>query len=45
MLREQHLRKIEECLTEAIAAARIAGMTDEELLFTLETLIQVTAEE
>ena len=45
MLREQQLRKIEECLTEAIAAARIAGMTDEELLFTLETLIQVTAEE
>ena len=45
MLREQHLRKIEECLTEAIAAARIAGMTDEELLFTLETLSQVTAEE
>lgn len=45
MLREQHLRKIEECLTEAIAAARIAGMTDEELLVTLETLIQVTAEE
>ena len=45
MLREQHLRKIEECLTEASAAARIAGMTDEELLFTLETLIQVTAEE
>lgn len=45
MLREQHLRKIEECLTEAIAAARIAGMTDEELLFTLKTLFQVTAEE
>jgi len=45
MLREQHLRKIEECLSEAIAAARIAGMTEEELIFTLKTLIQVTAED
>lgn len=45
MLREQHLRKIEDCLSEAIAAARIAGMTEEELVLTLKTLIQVTAEE
>lgn len=45
MLREQHLRKVEDCLSEAIAAARIAGMTEEELIVTLETLIQVMPEE
>lgn len=45
MLREQHLRRIEECLSEAIAAAKIAGMTEEELIVTLKTLIQVTGEE
>ena len=40
MLREQHLRKVEECLTEAIQAAKIAGMSGEELSKTLETLIR-----
>lgn len=45
MLREQHLRKVEDCLSEAIAAARVAGMTEEELIVTLETLIQVMPEE
>lgn len=45
MLREQHLRRIEECLSEAIAAAKIAGMTEEELIVSLKTLIQVTGEE
>lgn len=39
MLREQHLRKVEECLTEAIAAAKIAGMTGQELTETLDTLL------
>lgn len=39
MLREQHLRKVEACLTEAIQAARIAGMTGQELKETLEALL------
>lgn len=40
MLREQHLRKVEECLTEAISAAKIAGMTGQELAETLDTLLR-----
>lgn len=40
MLREQHLRRVEECLTEAISAAKIAGMTEQELVETLETLLR-----
>ena len=32
MLREQHLRRVEEALLEAIQAAQIAGMTDRETL-------------
>ena len=39
MLREQHLRKVEACLSEAIQAARIAGMTGQELKDTLEALL------
>lgn len=45
MLREQHLRKTEELLLEAIAAAEIAGMTDEELKNTLDTLLRLKSEE
>ena len=41
MLREQHLRKVEEALQEAIAAAKIAGMSDTELKETLETLLAI----
>lgn len=41
MLREQHLRRVEEALTEAIQAAEIAGMTDGELIGTLETLMEM----
>lgn len=41
MLREQHLRKVEESLLEAITAARIAGITDRELMETLETLLNM----
>lgn len=41
MLREQHLRKVEESLLEAITAARIAGITDRELMDTLETLLNM----
>jgi GntR family transcriptional regulator len=40
MLKEQHLRRVETALNEAIGAARIAGMTEEELVTTLRTLIQ-----
>lgn len=39
MLREQHLRKVEEGLLMAIQAAQIAGMKDEELKNTLEALL------
>lgn len=44
MLREQHLRKIEEALTEAIAAAKVAGVNREELLITLQTLLDMEDE-
>ena len=40
MLREQHLRRVEECLTEAISAAKIVGLTGQELAETLETLLR-----
>ena len=40
MLKEQHLRKVEQCLAEAIQAARIAGMTENELVETLHTLFR-----
>ena len=38
MLREQHMRKMEEHLQNAIAAARIAGVSEEELIETLKVL-------
>ena len=41
MLREQHLRKVEDALQEAITTAKIAGMTEEELQDMLLTLIRV----
>ncbi len=41
MLWEQHLRKVEESLMEAIRSARIAGMTAEELQGTLKTLLDM----
>ena len=44
MLREQHLRKVEESLAEAIQAARIAGMSDQELTDTLAMLLQMPEE-
>ena len=36
MLKEQHLRKVEDSLTEAITAAEIAGLTDAELVDILQ---------
>ena len=41
MLKEQHMRRVEECLTEAIQAAQIAGMTEQELKYTLDTLLRM----
>ncbi len=45
MLREQHLRKVEEALLEAIQAAEIAGMSDQELQGTLQTLLNMKGNE
>lgn len=44
MLKEQHLRKVEECLMQAIQAAQIAGMTEQELRETLEALLAMPDE-
>ena len=41
MLREQHPRRVEEALQQAISAAEIAGMSDEELQGTLQTLLRM----
>ena len=41
MLKEQHLRKVESSLMEAITAAEVAGMTEDELMETLRTLLTV----
>ena len=45
LLREQHLRKVEDALTEAIAAARVAGLSAEELTGTLQTLMSLHEDE
>ncbi len=39
MLREQHLRKMEEHLINAISAARIAGISESEMKEVLEMLL------
>ena len=44
MLREQHMRQVENSLNEAIHAARIAHITDEELKETLNALLEITRE-
>ena len=41
MLKKQHLRKVEESLLGAIQAAEIAGMSDKELMETLQTLLSM----
>lgn len=41
MLKEQHLRKVETALTEAISAAKIAGISSEELKGMLEALLMM----
>ena len=45
MLKEQHLRKVEEYLQAAIQSARVAGMTEEELEAMLHTLIMLQKQE
>jgi len=45
MLKEQHMRKVEEALSEAITAAKIAGLSEEELMSTLKTLLVLSQEE
>lgn len=44
MLKEQHMRKVEESLMEAIKAAKIAGLTREELAVIFQTLQDVEEE-
>ena len=44
MLKEQHTRKVEQALLEAIHSAKIAGMTEDELKEILNTLL-LTEEE
>ena len=41
MLKEQHMRKVEEAFQEAIHAADLAGMTHAELKQTLEALLSI----
>lgn len=41
MLKEQHMRRVEDALTEAIAAARIANLTAGELMEVLRTLLEM----
>lgn len=43
MLREQHMRKMEEHLLNAISAAKIAGVSNTELVQVLETLFEAEA--
>lgn len=44
MLREQHLRKVEDSLLEAIQSAKIAKMSDEEVIQTLQALMAMREE-
>ncbi|MBP5554390.1 MAG: GntR family transcriptional regulator [Lachnospiraceae bacterium] len=41
MLKEQHMRKVEDGLMQAIASARIAGLSEKELIETLELLLSL----
>ncbi len=44
MMREQHQRKVEDALSEAIHAANVAGMTKQELIETLTALLDLEDE-
>ena len=41
LLREQHLRRVEDALTDAIHAARVAGLSEKELVATLRQLMEM----
>ena len=41
MLKEQHIRRVEEALLEAIRAAEVAGLSGTELQMTLATLLNI----
>ncbi len=41
MIREQHLRKVEDALTDAIAAAKVAGLSEEKLRGMLDALLNM----
>ncbi|MBO4309613.1 MAG: GntR family transcriptional regulator [Lachnospiraceae bacterium] len=45
LLREQHIRKVEEDLMQAIKASKVAKMTEDELIDTLKVLIKLSEEE
>ena len=45
MLKEQHMRKVEEALNEAIQAAKIAGLSKVELKETFNMLLQISEDE
>lgn len=45
MLKEQHQRRVEQSLLEAIAAAKIAGLSNEELMDTLMALLEIDIEQ
>ena len=44
MLMEQHRRKVEDALLSAIYSAKLAGMTGDELVETLQTLLKLDLE-
>lgn len=44
MLKEQHMRKVEAALLEAIKASKIAEISRDELVKTLETLYEIDEE-
>ena len=41
MLKEQHMRNVEDGLMQAIASARIAGLSEKELIDTLKLLLSL----
>lgn len=41
MLKEQHMRKIETALLDAIKSSKVAGISSEDLIFMLQTLIDM----
>lgn len=44
MIKEQHLRKVESSLNDAIESAKIAGLSMDELRKTLDTLIDMDSQ-